>query len=83
MGISMRNNPKNQYPQKTLSDGPSANLKQLLNLNISKVLIVKWSHKLNFVTKSFVSDIPKIVRNYNFFHNLCIPENLNSDNTLQ
>ena len=32
-----------KYPQKTLSDGPSANLRPLHNSNLAKVMIVKWS----------------------------------------
>ena len=39
----MENGAVKKYPQKTLSDGPNANLRPLHNSNLAKVSIVRWS----------------------------------------
>ena len=45
MGITIGNNPKNRisYKKKTMSDGPSANLKPLFKSSVTKVSVIKRS----------------------------------------
>ena len=62
----MGNRAHKKYAQKTLSGGPSANLRPLLNSNMAKVYIEKWSRILISTAESSISGIPKIADNCRF-----------------
>ena len=68
MGISMGNVAftKNNLKKKTISDGPSANLRPLHNSNMAEVNIVKWSQILISTAGSSISGKTKIVNNLRF-----------------
>ena len=54
---------KIKIPKKALSDGPSAILRLLKNINMAKVYILKWYQNLIFVDRGAFSDITKMVEN--------------------
>ena len=58
----MENKPKKNILNKGLSDGPSGNLRPLINRNVEKVYIVKWSQDLISTARSSISGIPRIVK---------------------
>ena len=55
--------PKTEYPQKTLSDGPSVNLRPLFDSNMTKVSALKWSQNCTRTIRSGIVGIPKYLKN--------------------
>ena len=59
---------ENNILKKTLSNGTSAILRTLFNSNLLRVSIVNWLWNLNFITRTYVSDIPKSYQIQHFSH---------------
>ena len=53
---------KRNIHEKTISDGPSANLRPLFNSNVTKVSVIKWSHNWTRTLRSGVFGIAKDVK---------------------